>query len=132
MNMGWSDRYVSKLVPYVRRRDGDIDPDKEFRCFVEAGAIVGITQYYLEDVDTGWIKRHAVNIERTLRSYISALVIPLAGLPSLTCDIALDRDFRPTLIEINPPVSSGHVYPGLFGGNDLDGSFRYAQAEKAV
>jgi hypothetical protein len=107
------------------RRFIDIDPDKEFRCFIEDGVIVGITQYYLEDVDAGWIKRHAALIERTLHDYLDALIIPLAGMPSLTCDIALDREFRPTLIEINPPVSGGNTYPGLFGGCEFDGSFKF-------
>lgn len=133
--LGYSERvYLDlndmRLVNYTPqihvRRFINIDPEKEFRCFVEDKKIVGITQYYLEDVNIFWIKKNETTIEEILRDYIENLIIPQFPLPSFTCDIALNKDFQPLLIEINPPISTGTVFPGLFDSlEDLDNSFRY-------
>jgi len=108
------------------RRWIDMECDQEFRCFVEDGKIVGITQYYLEDGFSTWIAKNQRAIEGTLRDYLRHVVVPRSSLGSLTADIIISRDMRPTLLEINPPVSWGKTFPGLFKDlNDLDGTFRF-------
>lgn len=108
------------------RRWVDMPPECEFRCFVSDSRISGITQYYLDGHGpSSWINRNAAGIEATLRRYLSDVLVPLSGYQSFTADLILTHDFRVTLLEVNPPVESGSTYPGLFGLNDLDGSFRY-------
>lgn len=120
-----SDAQRASYIPTICvRRWIDLEPDQEFRCFIEDGSTVGITQYYLDDGPSSWIRKNAASIERVIRSYLSDVVSPLSGLSSLTCDIILSRDLRPTLLEINPPVSWGKTFPGLFQDGNYDGSFR--------
>lgn len=133
--MGYSERVFIDLLDARRanympviavRRWLEIPPECEFRCFVTEGKISGMTQYYCEGFGpSSWIIKNATAIEAALRSYLTYLLIPLSGLSSFTADIILTPDFRATLLEINPPVETGSVYPGLFGLAELDGSFRY-------
>ena len=137
-SLGYSERVYLDLLdarhvnytPYCCiRRWIHLDPDQEFRCFIEDGKFAGMTQYYLDDGPSSWIRKNRTAIEATLRAYLLDVVLSLSPLgTSFTCDVILSWDMRPTLLEINPPVSSGKVFPGLFTGmDDLDGSFRFIQ-----
>lgn len=114
------------------RRWIDMRAEQEFRCFVEDGEIVGITQYYVDEGYCPWIVRNNTHIFSILRGYVEQLVIPCSGLKSLTADVILSHDFRPTLLEINPPVSWGQTYPGLFTGPSgrLDGRFMFVESSE--
>jgi hypothetical protein len=119
-------RRANYLPTICVRRWIDMEFDQEFRCFVEDGQIVGITQYYLDDGISPWIAKNERAIEGTLRDYLRNVIVPLSGLRSLTADIIMSRDMRPTLLEINPPVSWGKTFPGLFNNpRDFDGTFRF-------
>lgn len=140
--LGYSERVYLDLTDCRRanvtptlcvRRWLDIEDDHEFRCFIEDGKLAGITQYYLDAGHSSWIQRNQQVISETLHDYLRDAVLPLTWLQSMTCDIALSDDMRPTLIEINPPLSNGEVsvYPGLFIDHDLDGSFLFEPAAVA-
>lgn len=112
------------------RRWLDIDGEQEFRCFVEDGLFAGATQYYLDDGYSSWINQNAHTIGWVLRDFALHVVRPLFGASSFTCDIILTRDMRPTLLELNPPVSLGMTFPGLFkpgSMDDFDGDFRFVK-----
>lgn len=132
-SLGYSERVYLDLGDAIRagyspavcaRRWIEMDPDQEFRCFIEDGKIVGITQYYLDDGYSSWVAKNAAQIEASLRGYV-AMLVDVAKLPSFTADIIVQRDMRTTLLEINPPVSWGTTYPGLFIDGKLNGEFRW-------
>jgi hypothetical protein len=106
------------------RRFIDLSPDQEFRCFIKKGHLAGITQYHLNDGPSAWLTKTAKQIEYVIRKYMP-IVTHASGIEDFTVDIAVRRDMLPFVLEINPPFSTGLVYPGLFGGLELDGTFRY-------
>lgn len=118
-------RYAGYESTVCVRRWIKVDWDQEFRCFIEDGKIVGITQYYLADGASSWIRLNKKTIDITLRRYLQDAVLPMSGLSSLTVDVILSRDIRPTVLEINPPVSWGTTFPGLFSGGQFNGEFRF-------
>jgi hypothetical protein len=118
-------RRAEYLPSLCVRRFVEFEPESEFRCFVENGTIAGITQYHIKDGAYRWIVKNAVEIESRLRSYLTDVLMPAANMPSFTADIILRPDMLPFLLEINPPVTTGKVFPGLFAGRELDGEFLY-------
>lgn len=131
--LGYSERIYLDLTDAKRanyypticlRRWIDIKPDHEFRCFVENSEIVGITQYYLNEGYSTWINKNSYSIENIIFNYIKNVVLKLTYLTSLTIDVVLDDNMLPTLLEINPPVSWGRTFTGLFK-DDFDGSFKF-------
>ena len=127
----WNDVDDARRADYIPRlcirRFLDFDLEHEFRCFVEDDGIVGITQYHIRDGAIRWIVKNAAAIETAIRDYLIHAVIPLSGLASFTADIIIRRDMVPFLLELNPPLSVGRTFPGLFDGSkeDADGTFRY-------
>ena len=143
--LGYSERVFHDLSDAIRagytprlcvRRWLDIEPEQEFRVFVENQGCVGITQYYLDAGYSSWINANSLQIERAVWDYVMNAMLPHAerhGMHSFTADVIVGRDMRVTLLEINPPVSWGLTYPGLFGdGNEFDGSFRYLTEATAM
>lgn len=103
----------------------DIAPWQELRCFVEHAELVGISQYHCHDGPIFELIERRDAIEAAARSYLAESAMPaLATLPSYTVDLIYDDDLRMTLLEVNPPITSGTTYPALFGEQPLDGSFQ--------
>ena len=104
----------------------------EFRCFVEDGRLVGISQYdhrYLGPAPE--IHRHAGAIEDSIRCFFEE-IRPLLHLPSVVVDVFLDPEaatedrFETRLLELNPFIVQ--TSPAMFSWareGDFDGSFRY-------
>ena len=59
--------------------------------------------------------------------FLAERLLPLAAWPSFTADLVIRPGagrLEVLLLETNPPVSSGRVFPGLFDDGALDGGFR--------
>lgn len=107
----------------------DIKPWQELRCFIEDGRLAGISQYHCDDGPIPEMISRRQQIEAAARAYLTGRVMPALGcLPSYTADLIFDDALRMTLLEVNPPVTSGSTYPALFADGELDGSFRILDA----
>lgn len=122
-----SDARRAGHVPHIAIRDhlDWLRPEREFRAFIEDGAVAGITQYHLEDGPLVWITENAAAIEAAARAFLETRVIPAAHIASFTADLVFEAADRPLLLEINPAVTLGRTFPGLFRRGPLDGSFRF-------
>lgn len=110
------------------RRWLDIENWQELRCFVEDGKLAGITQYAAHQGVLPKLVAQADDIEERARSFLVEHVMPaLKTFGSYTADLVFDNELTMKLLEVNPPVSMGMTYPGLFGDHDLDGSFLIAR-----
>lgn len=122
------DRRAGAVSAVCIRPFVEIGADQEFRCFVEQREIAGITQYHLGD-DAPRLRGRAdmPDVEAAIRAFLAERLLPLVAWPSFTADLVLRpgaEALEVLLLETNPPVSSGRVFPGLFDDGILDGGFR--------
>lgn len=115
------------------RRWVDIQNWQELRCFVEDGKLAGITQYADHEGMMPKLVARADEIEKRARAFLTDEVMPaLESIGSYTADLIFDRNLDMTLLEVNPPISMGMTYPGLFREHELDGSFLIVRDEPVL
>jgi hypothetical protein len=107
-----------------------IPPWAEFRIFIRAGQVIGVSQYHTDGAFAE-IAQHEVAIRAAMQSFVDAL-IPRMKLADVAVDVLAEPvgpKFRMRLVELNPLVH--RTDPCLFtweNGGDFDGSFRFRQA----
>lgn len=99
-----------------------IEPHREFRCFMENRALVGISVYRAWDEEPKpEIVANPARWENAIREWFPRLA-DASHVHSVVFDVVV-LDERVVLLELNP--FAGSTYPAHFLGHDLDGSFRY-------
>lgn len=120
LHQAWDSGYEPHLF---LRKWLAIQPQTEWRCFIEAGKLVGMSQYYVERYDWdafdagGQIKQTLVDFYQRVKAHLP--------LDTLTLDVLYGpQDEQPTLLEINPLTA--HTGYCLFSGPHalFDGSLR--------
>ena len=106
----------------------EIGADQELRCFVEDRQIAGIIQYHLGDDAPRLRGRPDMpDVEAPIRAFLIERHLSPVPRPSFTANLAIRpavEAIEALLIETNPPVSSGCVFPGRFDDGILNGGFR--------
>jgi hypothetical protein len=97
-----------------------IEPHREFRCFMQAREIVGISVY------RAWERHERVvewpnRWEAPIRAWFPRFA-EVAHVDDVVFDVVVTDD-RVVLLELNP--FTGSTYPGHFLDRPLDGRFRY-------
>jgi len=109
---------------------------QEFRCFVRDGELVGISQYYYDQVFPV-ISHEADSIEWAIKAWCDSYFVNASHLRDVVFDVVVSMRGSRTiwpwnifLLEINPFFNM--TDPCLFSWdkpNDFDGSFRYVKQE---
>lgn len=98
------DLYVAKANNYlpciVLRKWIEIDPWREFRCFIKDGELVGISQYFYKDYYPEIVENKDA-IENSVRAKLSAIRDILPD-NSVIMDVVFNSDNTVTIIEFNP------------------------------
>lgn len=98
------DLYMAKAnnyLPYIILRKWiDIDPWREFRCFVKDGELVGISQYFYKSYCPEIIENRS-DIERVIKDKVLAIKNLLPA-DTVIVDFIYNDDKTATVIEFNP------------------------------
>lgn len=91
-----------------------IPKHEEWRCFIRGARVVGISQYFHDEVFPGLVDQGA-EIGKRCRRFLEETAIPLLPLADVVCDIWLKDE--PVIIEVNP---YGLSDPCLFTYEELE------------
>lgn len=102
----------------------NIPKQNEFRVMVYGKQIVGISQYFYEEVFSDYHRNSTIElIEENIRTFVKCFVIPNVKKNHFVVDVVAFPAKEPIMIELNP---FGMSDPCLFESYaNLDGSFKF-------
>lgn len=124
----------NEYQPHIFLREWlEIPKWSEFRCFMQNGELVGISQYDCKNLGScGEIARNANRIETAIRAFFLKIK-PFFQFENVVFDVLVkidEKDIKPaakiTLLELNPflPQTDACLFKSCERGN-FDGSFRF-------